>query len=134
MLFSVSMVTVGDSESQIDPVAEGVQRFADAGLACQVSGMSTVVEGGEAAAVHGTGRPAFAGGIFACFFGFLLRFLRLHQHVHRAQNERRTAPIAVLNLVGDAVHNFSHPANAGCHTISPCGHGRQACSALKVRS
>lgn len=45
MLFSVSVVTVGDSESQIDPVAEVVQRFADAGVAYEVNGMSTVVEG-----------------------------------------------------------------------------------------
>jgi zinc and cadmium transporter len=61
----------------------------------------------EAAEVLGTGRT-FAGGIFAGFFGFLLleRFLRLHQHVHRTHDERRTAPIAVLNLAGDAVHNF----------------------------
>jgi hypothetical protein len=35
MLFSVSVVTVGDSESQIDPVAEVVHRLADAGVACQ---------------------------------------------------------------------------------------------------
>jgi zinc and cadmium transporter len=61
----------------------------------------------EAAEVLGTGRM-FAGGIFAGFFGFLLleRFLRLHQHVHRAHGEHRTAPFAVLNLAGDAVHNF----------------------------
>jgi uncharacterized protein (TIGR00106 family) len=45
MLFSVSVVTVGDSESQIDPVAEVVQRFASAGVAYEVNGMSTVVEG-----------------------------------------------------------------------------------------
>jgi uncharacterized protein (TIGR00106 family) len=45
MLFSVSVVTVGDSESQIDPVAEVVQRLADAGVAYQVNGMSTVIEG-----------------------------------------------------------------------------------------
>jgi uncharacterized protein YqgV (UPF0045/DUF77 family) len=45
MLISVSVVTVGDSESQIDPVAEVVQRFADAGVDYEVNGMSTVVEG-----------------------------------------------------------------------------------------
>jgi uncharacterized protein YqgV (UPF0045/DUF77 family) len=45
MLFSISVVTVGDTESQIDPVAEVVQRFADAGVAYEVNGMSTVVEG-----------------------------------------------------------------------------------------
>jgi zinc and cadmium transporter len=61
----------------------------------------------EAAEVHGTERT-FAGGIFAGFFGFLLleRFLRLHRHAHRTYDERRTAPFAVLNLAGDAVHNF----------------------------
>jgi hypothetical protein len=41
MLVSVSVVTVGDSASQIDPVAEVLQRFADARVADQLYRMST---------------------------------------------------------------------------------------------
>jgi zinc and cadmium transporter len=51
----------------------------------------------------------FSGGVFAGFFGFLLleRFLRLHQHPRRAEDaHHRPEPYAVLNLAGDAVHNF----------------------------
>ncbi|MEX1183201.1 MAG: ZIP family metal transporter [Gemmatimonadota bacterium] len=68
----------------------------------------------EAAELFGAGKK-FGCGIFAGFFGFLLleRFLRLHQHVHRAHDEHRTAPFAVLNLAGDAVHNFIDGAIIG---------------------
>jgi zinc and cadmium transporter len=51
----------------------------------------------------------FSGALFGGFFGFLLleRFLRLHQHPHHAEDaRRRAAPYGILNLAGDAVHNF----------------------------
>jgi zinc and cadmium transporter len=64
--------------------------------------------GAVRAEVLGSG-PTFSVGVFAGIFGFLLleRFLRLHQHAQRGRGDRlHAAPYAVLNLVGDAVHNF----------------------------
>jgi zinc and cadmium transporter len=66
----------------------------------------------ESVELIGSG-PGFSGGVFAGFFGFLLleRFLRLHQHPRHVDGAvRRTAPYAILNLVGDAVHNFTDGA------------------------
>jgi zinc and cadmium transporter len=54
----------------------------------------------------------FSAGVLGGFLGFMLleRFLRLHRHPRRAEDTGvtsvRPAPYAVLNLIGDAAHNF----------------------------
>jgi uncharacterized protein YqgV (UPF0045/DUF77 family) len=58
MLFSVSVVTVGDSESQLDPVTDVVRRFVEADLPHEVNGMSTVVEGDWSAVMGVLGEAA----------------------------------------------------------------------------
>lgn len=45
MLFALSVVPVGSGESMLEPVAEVVEEIAQAGLAYQVNGMNTVIEG-----------------------------------------------------------------------------------------
>lgn len=46
MLFSLSMFPIGASDSLVGPVGEVIEEIDRAGLAYQVTGMDTVIEGG----------------------------------------------------------------------------------------